>query len=98
MLSIPYSHLIACARIYRYLQGFSDDSVLYNEESEFQSILVFRSAQHGNVLALDGVIRKFYTTMFAAVKWTRPLWYNLYGSFYYFPQPSSHIQFTIFMF
>lgn len=40
------------------LEGFSTDAVLYNEESEFQSILVFRSAQHGNVLALDGVIRK----------------------------------------
>jgi len=40
------------------LEGFSTDSILYNEKSEFQSILVFRSAQHGNVMVLDGVVRK----------------------------------------
>jgi spermidine synthase len=41
-----------------FLQGFSTDSILFNEKTEFQSIVVFRSAQHGNVLVLDGVVRK----------------------------------------
>ncbi|GFH61440.1 hypothetical protein CTEN210_17916 [Chaetoceros tenuissimus] len=39
------------------LEGFSSDAILYNESSEFQKILVFKSAQHGNVLVLDGVIQ-----------------------------------------
>lgn len=39
------------------LEGFSEESILYSEKSEFQSILVFRSAQHGNVLVLDGVVQ-----------------------------------------
>jgi len=40
------------------LEEFSEDkSVLFYEKSQFQSIMVFRSAQHGNVLVLDGVIQ-----------------------------------------
>lgn len=35
----------------------SKAAVLYHAESDFQSILVFRSAQYGNVLVLDGVIQ-----------------------------------------
>jgi spermidine synthase len=38
-------------------QGFSNKSVLYHEHSGIQSILVFKSAQYGNVLVLDGVIQ-----------------------------------------
>lgn len=39
------------------LEEFSEESVLFYEKSQFQSIMVFRSAQHGNVLVLDGVIQ-----------------------------------------
>jgi len=39
------------------LEEFSDKSVLFHEKSQFQSIMVFRSAQHGNVLVLDGVVQ-----------------------------------------
>lgn len=40
------------------LEGFSEEkSVLFSGQSDFQSILVFRSAQYGNVLVLDGVIQ-----------------------------------------
>lgn len=39
------------------LEEFSDKSILFNEKSDFQSILVFRSAQHGNILVLDGVVQ-----------------------------------------
>ena len=39
------------------LEGFNQNSVLYHKHSRFQSILVFKSAQYGNVLVLDGVIQ-----------------------------------------
>lgn len=39
------------------LEGFSDDSILFHEQTQYQDILVFRSAQHGNVLVLDGVLQ-----------------------------------------
>ena len=39
------------------LEGFSNDAILFHQTSKFQSILVFRSAQHGNVLVLDGVVQ-----------------------------------------
>jgi spermidine synthase len=39
------------------LDEFSTDSVIFYEETAFQSILVFRSAQYGNVLVLDGAIQ-----------------------------------------
>mmetsp|Transcript_15500 Transcript_15500/g.33725 ORF Transcript_15500/g.33725 Transcript_15500/m.33725 type:complete len:351 (-) Transcript_15500:75-1127(-) len=39
------------------LEGFSDQSILYSGRSDFQSILVFKSAQYGNCLVLDGVIQ-----------------------------------------
>ncbi|GMI12420.1 hypothetical protein TrLO_g2925 [Triparma laevis f. longispina] len=39
------------------LEGLRPSSVLYSSQSEFQSILVFKSAQHGKVLCLDGVIQ-----------------------------------------
>mmetsp|Transcript_5544 Transcript_5544/g.8057 ORF Transcript_5544/g.8057 Transcript_5544/m.8057 type:complete len:369 (-) Transcript_5544:239-1345(-) len=40
------------------LEGFSEDEfILFNDSSKFQHILVFQSAQHGNVLVLDGVIQ-----------------------------------------
>jgi len=38
-------------------QKFSNKSILFHQRSDFQSILVFRSAQYGNVLVLDGVIQ-----------------------------------------
>eukprot|EP00523_Entomoneis_sp_CCMP467_P002805 CAMPEP_0168762902 /NCGR_PEP_ID=MMETSP0724-20121128/24084_1 /TAXON_ID=265536 /ORGANISM="Amphiprora sp., Strain CCMP467" /LENGTH=387 /DNA_ID=CAMNT_0008812083 /DNA_START=121 /DNA_END=1284 /DNA_ORIENTATION=+ len=40
------------------LEEFSaDKSILFHEQSDYQEILVFRSAQYGNVLCLDGVIQ-----------------------------------------
>jgi spermidine synthase len=39
------------------LDEFSNKSILFQTESDFQSVLVFRSAQYGNVLVLDGVIQ-----------------------------------------
>ena len=40
------------------LEGFSiAKSILFHEQSEYQDILVFKSAQYGNVLCLDGVIQ-----------------------------------------
>lgn len=39
------------------LQEFSSKSILFHADSEYQSILVFKSAQYGNVLVLDGVIQ-----------------------------------------
>ena len=39
------------------LEGFSNEAILFHQTSKFQSILVFRSAQHGNVLVLDGVVQ-----------------------------------------
>eukprot|EP00522_Entomoneis_paludosa_P016897 CAMPEP_0172464156 /NCGR_PEP_ID=MMETSP1065-20121228/49535_1 /TAXON_ID=265537 /ORGANISM="Amphiprora paludosa, Strain CCMP125" /LENGTH=380 /DNA_ID=CAMNT_0013220315 /DNA_START=200 /DNA_END=1342 /DNA_ORIENTATION=- len=40
------------------LEEFSPDkSILFHERSDYQDILVFRSAQYGNVLCLDGVIQ-----------------------------------------
>jgi len=40
------------------LEEFSSEkSILFSETSQFQDILVFRSAQYGNVLVLDGVIQ-----------------------------------------
>jgi spermidine synthase len=40
------------------LDGFNvETSVLYSEQTDFQHILVFKSAQCGNVLVLDGVIQ-----------------------------------------
>jgi spermidine synthase len=38
-----------------FFQEFSSKSVLFSCETEFQSILVFKSAQYGKVLVLDGV-------------------------------------------
>lgn len=38
-------------------QGFSNKSILYQQQTDFQSLLVFCSAQYGNVLVLDGVIQ-----------------------------------------
>ena len=38
-------------------QQFSEDAILCQKQSNFQSILVFSSAQYGNVLVLDGVIQ-----------------------------------------
>lgn len=35
----------------------SDDAILYHERSAFQDILVFKSAQYGMALVLDGVIQ-----------------------------------------
>jgi hypothetical protein len=40
------------------LHEFSEKSILYNQKSDFQEILVFQSAQYGNILVLDGVLRK----------------------------------------
>lgn len=39
------------------LEGFSTDSILFNQTTDFQNIIVFRSAQHGNVMVLDGVVQ-----------------------------------------
>lgn len=39
------------------LNGFSDESILFHRFSDFQEILVFESAQYGNVMVLDGVIQ-----------------------------------------
>ena len=39
------------------LEGLRPSSVLFSDRSQFQSILVFKSAQHGKVLCLDGVIQ-----------------------------------------
>jgi len=40
------------------LEGFSEEkSILFCEKTKFQSIFVFQSAQHGNVMVLDGVIQ-----------------------------------------
>jgi spermidine synthase len=39
------------------LQEFSNKSILFQAQSEYQHVLVFRSAQYGNVLVLDGVIQ-----------------------------------------
>ena len=39
------------------MQAFSHGSILYQKQSDFQDILVFKSAQYGNVLVLDGVIQ-----------------------------------------
>mmetsp|Transcript_21389 Transcript_21389/g.26453 ORF Transcript_21389/g.26453 Transcript_21389/m.26453 type:complete len:335 (+) Transcript_21389:84-1088(+) len=39
------------------LENFSEESILYSEQSEFQSILVFKSVKYGNVLVLDGVLQ-----------------------------------------
>lgn len=40
------------------IQEFSSNkAILFSETSDFQSILVFRSAQYGNCLVLDGVIQ-----------------------------------------
>ena len=40
------------------LEEFDEEkAVLFHQDSEYQKILVFRSAQYGNVLVLDGVIQ-----------------------------------------
>jgi spermidine synthase len=40
------------------LEEFSPSkAILFHEHSDFQEVLVFRSAQYGNVLVLDGVIQ-----------------------------------------
>ncbi|KAL3935196.1 MAG: hypothetical protein SGBAC_009238 [Bacillariaceae sp.] len=39
------------------LQNYSEDSVLFHEKSEFQDILVFRSAQYGKVFVIDGILQ-----------------------------------------
>lgn len=40
------------------LQGLSSQkAILFSDQSDFQSIFVFQSAEHGNVLCLDGVIQ-----------------------------------------
>jgi len=39
------------------LEGFSNKSILFQQQTDFQSLLVFCSAQYGNVLVLDGVIQ-----------------------------------------
>jgi spermidine synthase len=39
------------------LEEFSPKALLFHEHSDFQEVLVFRSAQYGNVLCLDGVIQ-----------------------------------------
>lgn len=39
------------------LEGFSEDAILFYKQTQYQEILVFRSAQHGNVLVLDGVLQ-----------------------------------------
>lgn len=39
------------------LESFDTDKILFNERSQFQDILVFKSAQYGAVLVLDGVIQ-----------------------------------------
>ena len=40
------------------LEEFSvSKAILFHERSDYQDILVFRSAQYGNVLCLDGVIQ-----------------------------------------
>ena len=50
---------INVALYFTIMQEFSEEkSILFYEKSKFQDILVFRSAQHGNVLVLDGVVRK----------------------------------------
>lgn len=39
------------------LANFDTEKILYDQRSPFQNILVFQSAQYGNVLVLDGVIQ-----------------------------------------
>ena len=40
------------------LEGFSTEkSILFHERSKYQDILVFKSAQYGNALVLDGVLQ-----------------------------------------
>lgn len=38
-------------------QNCSEDSILYHQKSEFQDILVFRSAQYGKVFVIDGILQ-----------------------------------------
>lgn len=39
------------------LKNYSEESILYHEKSEFQDILVFRSAQYGKVFVIDGILQ-----------------------------------------
>ena len=39
-------------------QNSPENSILYNERSDFQEIMVFQSAQYGRVLVIDGILRK----------------------------------------
>lgn len=39
------------------LKNYSEDSILYHQKSEFQDIMVFRSAQYGKVFVIDGILQ-----------------------------------------
>lgn len=53
----PLTHKLTTHTHTPCIQEFSNKSILFQAESEFQSVLVFKSAQYGNVLVLDGVIQ-----------------------------------------
>lgn len=39
------------------LKNFSEESVIYHQQSEYQNILVFQSAQYGKVFCIDGILQ-----------------------------------------
>lgn len=39
------------------LEGKSSNSILFHEQSEYQEILIFQSAQYGKVFAIDGILQ-----------------------------------------